>query len=619
MRAGRVAGVHRSTMGAVSDVAIQATNLKKVYRLYARPTYRFLDMFGLLKARPGAFTEHTALDGINLEIRRGEKVAIIGRNGAGKSTFLKLVTNVIQPTSGSLRVVGDVHALLQIGTGFHPDFTGRENVRAYLAQLGLSGAEATRRCADAIAFAELEEYIDQPVKVYSTGMAMRLMFAASTAITPDLLVLDEVLGVGDAYFAQKSYERMRELCDRNGSTLLLVTHDIYSATRMCERVVWLEHGNVAMDGAGAEVVEAYAQSIRAQEEHRLRLKKQAQLAAAGMPDDGTVDGAPPLLLEIQASPSRVQPCAVYFSGIALIRDGHVVAELPLGDPAAAASQPAHVVEEGSSWGTPIEWQGRMARPMLHYGSPFHKVVAAFQLSRELVSDGSSLTLRLDYWSEESCDLRVRCYRGALVEDLGTVSTVAGEWGVHTASYTPSLTAHTSDALIPSEAPFLQGSGAIVISGFSMIDGDGLPTHTVRHGEEITFRIHYQIRKKGLREKAQVFIVVSRNNIERVCKFMTDRLCFDEERAATGVVEMRLPKMMLGAGQFSIAVQIAAEGYIEQESNKFFSVDPDVYHCIMYAMDFTVIDAGWIGNGTIFEGEGDWTMKPATPHLEHDRG
>ena len=219
----------------MTDVAIRATNLAKIYRLYSKPAYRFLDMFGLLRERPGAFTEHAALDGVNLEIRRGEKVAIIGRNGAGKSTFLKLVTNVIQPTAGTLEVKGDVHALLQIGTGFHPDFTGRQNVYAYLAQLGVTGADADRRCADAIAFAELEEYIDQPVKTYSTGMGMRLMFSTSTAITPDLLVLDEVLGVGDAYFAQKSYDRMRELCDRNGATLLLVTHDIYSAVRMCNR------------------------------------------------------------------------------------------------------------------------------------------------------------------------------------------------------------------------------------------------------------------------------------------------------------------------------------------------------------------------------------------------
>jgi len=587
----------------VAEIAIQATKLSKVYRLYTRPAYRFLDMFGLLKEKPGAYTEHTALDGIDIAIHRGEKVAIIGRNGAGKSTFLKLVTNVIQPTSGSLRVVGDVHALLQIGTGFHPDFTGRENVRAYLAQLGISGAEAVRRCDDAIAFAELEEYIDQPVKVYSTGMAMRLMFAASTAITPDLLVLDEVLGVGDAYFAQKSYERMRELCDRNGSTLLLVTHDIYSATRMCERVIWLERGAVAMDGAASDVVKAYAESIRAQEERRLRLKTQALLAGA----DRTIDAAAPLLLlEIQASSTRLQPCPVYFSGITLAGDGTPVAALPLAGAASSPLPGSHIVEEGSCWGEPLEWHGRTARPMLNYGSPFHKVAGVFAMPPGVAPD-APLTLRLDYWSDEPCDLRVRCYRGGLVEDLGTLSTLAGEWHTHTATYAPTPEAHAADTLIPTEAPFVQGSGAIVIDGFAMIDASGAAAHTVRHGDAVTFRIHYRIRKKRLRETAQVFIVVSRNNIERVCKFMTDSLCFDEARAPEGDIEMRLPKMMLGAGQYSVAVQIAAQGYIEQGSTKFFSVDPDVYHCIMYALEFTVLDAGWIGQGTIFEGEGEWTM------------
>jgi lipopolysaccharide transport system ATP-binding protein len=242
----------------MTDVAIRATDLTKVYRLYSKPAYRFLDIFGMLRDRPGAFTEHAALDRISLEIRRGEKVAIIGRNGAGKSTFLKLITNVIQPTSGTLEVKGEIHALLQIGTGFHPDFTGRENVHAYLAQLGISGADAAHRCADAIAFAELEEYIDQPVKTYSTGMAMRLMFSASTAINPDPLF--DKSCVGDVLRAEELRAHAR--CDRNGSTLLLVTHDIYSATRM-------QSGHLARNGAPSPWmvdgggVKAYAESIRA--------------------------------------------------------------------------------------------------------------------------------------------------------------------------------------------------------------------------------------------------------------------------------------------------------------------------------------------------------------------
>src|SRR5262245_5464254 len=298
----------------MSEVAIRATGLKKIYRLYAKPAYRFLDMFGMLGDKPGAFTEHSALDDVNLEVRRGEKVAVIGRNGAGKSTFLKLVTKVIQPTAGSMDVKGDVHALLQIGTGFHPDFTGRQNVYAYLAQLGVTGADADRRCADAIAFAELEEYIDQPVKTYSTGMAMRLMFSASTAISPDLLVLDEVLGVGDAYFAQKSYDRMRELCERHDATLLLVTHDVYSAVRMCDRVIWFDRGRILMDGDGPTVVKAYEDSIRQQEEHRLRIKKQQRMrelqAASGR---AAASAASHVVLEVASADGRPQPGLVYLA------------------------------------------------------------------------------------------------------------------------------------------------------------------------------------------------------------------------------------------------------------------------------------------------------------------
>src|SRR5262249_8638959 len=168
----------------------RASDLTKVYRLYPKPHFRFLDMFGLLPKREGSFTEYRALDGVNLEVRRGEKVAIIGRNGAGKSTLLKLVSNVMQPTSGTLEVHGNARALLQMGSGFHPDFTGRENVYAYLAHLGITGKQADRKLVDIIDFSELEEYIDQPLKTYSTGMGVRLMFATSTAVVPDILVLD---------------------------------------------------------------------------------------------------------------------------------------------------------------------------------------------------------------------------------------------------------------------------------------------------------------------------------------------------------------------------------------------------------------------------------------------
>lgn len=586
------------------DVAIRANDLRKVYRLYAKPSYRFLDMFGLLGERPGAFTEHAALNGIDLEVRRGEKVAIIGRNGAGKSTFLKLITNVIQPTSGSIDVSGEVHALLQIGTGFHPDFTGRENVHAYLAQLGVSGADAARRCADAIAFAELEEYIDQPVKTYSTGMAMRLMFSASTAIAPDLLVLDEVLGVGDAYFAQKSYERMRELCERNGSTLLLVTHDIYSATRMCNRVVWFDRGVVAMDGDASTVVKAYEESIRAQEERRLRLKAAGASSARGMTrSDETI----PVTIEIHGAGGRPQPSAVYFGRIALVQSGRVVIDVPLGVDAFEATNPAGLVRDAASWGEAGEWKGRPMRPMLNYGSPFHKVAARAAVPRELTEPGR-LDLVLEYSADEPCQLDVRSFEGDRGTLLGQFRTVPGGWQRYAVPFQlPAGAGHGTPLLV--EAAGVQGAGDIVITDFAMVDSAGGRVHTVRHGAAVKFATYFRIVKPGLRERAQVFVVVSRNNTERVCKYMTDALLFDHAAMSEGMIELRIPRMPLGKGTYSVAVEIAAEGYIEKAFAQFFSVDPDVYHCITHALEFTVTDSGWIGDGTLFEGDGEWSMRP----------
>jgi len=481
-------------------------------------------------------------------------------------------------------------------------------VYAYLAQLGVTGADAERRCADAIAFAELEEYIDQPVKTYSTGMGMRLMFSTSTAITPDLLVLDEVLGVGDAYFAQKSYDRMRELCDRNGATLLLVTHDIYSAVRMCNRVIWFDRGTVAMDGDATAVVKAYEESIRAQEERRLRLKKQAQLGAAGVRQAATKDPAH-VLIEVRARDGRPQPSPVYFGGISLVVGGRAVAQLPLGQTAFDDPAGSHLVREDGCWGEFTEWQGRAARPMLNHGSPFHKVVGVLSVPRSALT--ADATLAIDYWSDERCQLQLRGYAGDHALDLGELTTVPREWHTHTAPYAADGGSLAHGASLVQASAGIQGAGDIIITEFALLNATGAEVHTVRHGEPVTFRTGFKVLKKGLREHAQVFIVVSRNNAERVCKFMTNQLTFAETEAPEGVIEMRLPKMTLGAGSYSVAVEIAAEGYIEKGITKFFSVDPEVYHCITHALDFTVTNSGWIGDGTIFEGEGDWTIRAAT--------
>jgi lipopolysaccharide transport system ATP-binding protein len=209
------------------------------------------------------------LRAINLEIRRGEKIGIIGRNGAGKSTLLKIITGNIQPTEGTVSVNGRVQALLELGTGFHPEFTGRENIKASLAYQGLSSKVIAKKEEEIIDFAELEEFIDQPIKTYSAGMYARLAFSTATSIEPDILIIDEVLGAGDAYFMNKCIERMRRLTSDRGVTVLYVSHDLGSVQALCDRIAWIKQGSLYADGEPLMIIKQYSAAVRHDEEIRL--------------------------------------------------------------------------------------------------------------------------------------------------------------------------------------------------------------------------------------------------------------------------------------------------------------------------------------------------------------
>jgi ABC-type polysaccharide/polyol phosphate transport system ATPase subunit len=583
----------------VSDIAIRAVDLRKVYRLYKKPSYRFRDMFGLLGDRPDAFTEHAALDGVTLDIRRGEKVAIIGRNGAGKSTFLKLVTGVIQPTAGQLEVSARVHALLQIGTGFHPDFTGRENTYAYLAQVGVTGKDADRRCAEVIEFAELEEYIDQPVKTYSTGMSVRLMFAASTAITPDLLVLDEVLGVGDAYFSHKSFNRMRDLCERDGATLLLVTHDIYSAVKLCERLVWIDRGRVIMDGDGPSVIRAYEDSIRQQEEQRLRLRAQARATGIGVGPRGRA----PILVEVRSRVNGPQPCPIYFNRIELVAGGTTLGALPL---AAPSVDGAALVTDGTCWGDVVSVHGRTVRPFLNYGSPFHKIAGTVPVPAGWAPDAvSQLAIRAEYWSDVPCDLVADGFFGGRQIHFGALPLSEAAW---TSFEGPALIA-AGDLPIGGSAG-RQGVGTIDVTGAQPIDADGCERYIFQHGEPFELRMRFRINDPDLRERPDFLIAFHRDGVQDVTRVLTHELLFDGSRAREGIVRMRFPRLMLANGTYTVTVMCAQEGYYAKHPTEYFSISTGVYTCLTRAFEITVENGGVVASGTGVVSEGEWEIVDA---------
>jgi lipopolysaccharide transport system ATP-binding protein len=250
------------TAAAVAEppVVIRLTNVNKTYRLYSGPREQLMDALGIYRWLPAArrptFHDFHALKNVSLTVRKGDRVGIVGRNGAGKSTLLKLITGNFAPSSGSVAINGRVQALMQVGLGFHPEFSGYENIRSSLNYNGLIGTEFERALTDVVDFCELGEFLHQPMKTYSLGMQARLQFAAATAIKPDILIVDEVLGAGDAYFSAKSALRMRKLAT-SGCTLLLVSHATPQILQFCQKAIWLDSGQVVKFGPAPEVVGAY--------------------------------------------------------------------------------------------------------------------------------------------------------------------------------------------------------------------------------------------------------------------------------------------------------------------------------------------------------------------------
>jgi len=236
----------------MSEPAVQVEQLTKVYRVYASPWDRLSEA---LLRRP-RHREFRALSGVSFTLPKGEGLAIIGENGAGKSTLLKLLAGIGVPTAGAVRVQGKVASILELGSGFHPEFTGRQNIVLNAAMLGLSEQELQQKLPAIISFSELGDFIDQPVKVYSTGMAMRLGFSIAIQVEPDVLIIDEALSVGDGYFQKKCMDRLLQFVGAGG-TLLFCSHAMYYVSAFCQRALWLRHGQAAALGPVGDVVRDY--------------------------------------------------------------------------------------------------------------------------------------------------------------------------------------------------------------------------------------------------------------------------------------------------------------------------------------------------------------------------
>ncbi|MBS5316743.1 MAG: ABC transporter ATP-binding protein [Clostridiales bacterium] len=241
-----------------NEIAIKVKNISKVYKLYDKPIDRMKEALSINKKT--YHKEFYALNDISFEANKGETIGIIGTNGSGKSTLLKLITGVATPTQGTVEVNGKVSALLELGAGFNPEYTGIENIYLNGTMMGYSKEEMNQKVSEIIQFADIGDFINQPVKNYSSGMFARLAFAVAINIEPEVLIVDEALSVGDVFFQNKCFKKFEELRARN-TTILFVSHDVSSIKEMCSRVLWIEKGIQQMFGDTVEVCNAYTNSI----------------------------------------------------------------------------------------------------------------------------------------------------------------------------------------------------------------------------------------------------------------------------------------------------------------------------------------------------------------------
>ena len=253
---------------------IQVKNLTKMYKLYDKPSDRLKEALGL--SRKKRYREHYALHDISFNVREGECVGIIGVNGSGKSTILKIITGVLTPTSGTVEVDGRISALLELGAGFNMEYTGLENVYLNGTMIGFSKEEIDRRLDDILAFADIGDFIHQPVKTYSSGMFVRLAFAVAINIDPEILIVDEALSVGDVFFQAKCFHKFEEFKEQ-GRTILIVSHDLSSISKYCDRVILLNQGHLLDQGSPKAMVDMYKQLLV----HQDPVRQQEEAAEEG--------------------------------------------------------------------------------------------------------------------------------------------------------------------------------------------------------------------------------------------------------------------------------------------------------------------------------------------------
>lgn len=543
----------------MSEKIIQLHKVSKVFRLFRSPRHRMMETLGLPVSR-SSYTEFWALRDMTLSIGQGERVGLVGRNGAGKSTLLKLIAGLLQPSAGTIKVQGQVQALMELGTGFHPEFTGRQNVLSAFAYQGVTGARAAELLDEVLDFSELEEFIEKPVKTYSAGMYSRLAFAAATAIQPEILIIDEILGAGDAYFAGKSAKRMRELTSA-GTTILFVSHDMSAVQMICDRAIWIERGHIVEDGNTIDVGRSYVASIRRQEDLRLRAinLKLSRGDMSEMLTDSETDRV--FIVRFVAKNGGPPAAPVRLFEATLSHKGQDIDDVRFG---AARDddreQRLHLLTGVGfmNWGEPqTDEAGRTYRAFTDCRGQYKHAPLSVKVPLGL-GGIDEFSLRVVHGGADPSDgVLCQVFDGVEYVTVGKLEAPASKPGAlvtQSFSLAPASgePGQGEDDAAPAPSDFIYGEGSAWIDSVDFLDGQGASHRLFAFDEPLTVRVGWRAK----REIPEMTFVVCVYGMDGRCvtQVISPFVAATEKRKA-GTIEARFDPLRVGCGDYVVSIGI----------------------------------------------------------------
>jgi len=541
-----------------NSYAIEVRNVSKMYKKYKNSTSKILDLLGFSFRKN--YEEFWPLKDINLTIKKGEKVGVIGRNGAGKTTLLSMISDNVKPTKGTIKVDGKVNALFVLGTGFHPEFSGRENIKSSLAFQGITGDEALVLEKEIIEFSELEDFIEQPLKTYSAGMYTRLAFTVATAIKPEVLIIDEILGAGDAYFNSKALERMNSLTN-SGATVLFVSHDLSSVQKICDRCIWIDKGKIREDGKTLDVIKSYSADVRKREELRLLSQN------SGVKINNQDSSCNQLLFRfITSQNSAPQDKGFCVHKIKLFVKNKLLTEINIGDSMDnSLEQDGYIITDKKiNWSNSFKKEEKWCREFKNIGGEYIHAIGIFQLP--LVIDLKDVSFEIEYFDEFDDEIYFEIYdsKKNIYKNLKTISSsLSKSWQITNEIKIFENLDKKEESIIEDKnieeveekaTTDIYGTGELIITKFSFLDENLEERFIFTIDEPIIFRVNFKCFEEVYKP---IFVVaIYKPDGTTITQLIDKQRGFGIDKIFNNsFVDFKIDNLKIGKGEYLVSVAV----------------------------------------------------------------